>query len=491
MQEPLVVLRSVSKSFGPRRVLDSFSLDIAAGDIHVLLGHNGSGKSTLIKIVSGYHAPDPGAEIHVAGRPLVFGAPDDAYRAGCRFVHQNLGLVSTCSVMDNLLLTSGFPTRLGTISRRAAVRRVRAAFDRIGVDVALDELVGKLTPARRTAVAIARALLEDPAHPARLLVMDEPTATMPGPEVDHLMEIVRGAAREDIAVLYVTHHLDEALDLGDWLTVLRDGAVVDTFARGDVDRAQLTESLVGAELVAVASATSAERAGSVGRGPATLRVDDLRSPALSGISFEVRPGEILGIAGLVGSGRESVLPSVFGALDRDHGTVEVAGTIVPPRRPDRSIAAGVAYMPSDRDALGGIMTLSAAHNVTLPSLRPLWVRGMLRARLERKITAELFRRFQVHPAEAVEAPLQSFSGGNQQKILIGKWLRQKPIVFLIDEPTQGVDVGAQAELHRQLIAAAEQGAALVVSSSDSDELALLCSRVLIVRDGVVAHELVS
>ena len=484
-------VESVSKTFTRTKALSSVSMTIEPGEVHTLLRQNGSGKSTLIKILSGYHAPDLGGGIRIQGQDLPIQSPVSSYRLGCRFVQQDLGLVSTLSVLDNMSLGSGFPTSLGTIREKATYKQAKDDLERLGLDINPKASVAWLSASERTGVAIARALREDPEYPACLLVLDEPTATLPVDEVDQLLDRVSAMAATGVGVLYVTHHLGEVFRVAHNVSIFRDGVVVGAGPVKDFDHAGIVELLAGEELLAEETESRREKkAREAAREHETVfQVAGLRAGALAGVSFGVERGEIVGIAGLAGSGRDSVLGASFGALARSAGDVILGGETLPPGRPDVAIDRGIAYLAPDRKIGGGVMTMSARENLTLPDLKPFWKGGLLRRRAETSRTKEWFERLSVRPANAVNDPLSIFSGGNQQKILFGKWLSQKPSVFLLDEPTQGVDVGAKADLHRELITAAEAGAAVVVSSSDLEELADLCDRVLVIVDGRISAEL--
>ena len=298
-------------------------------------------------------------------------------------------------------------------------------------------------------------------------------------------------AATGVGVLYVTHHLGEVFRVGSTLSVLRDGSVVGSGAVEGFDYQSLVELLVGEDLAQEESEARAERISNVNDRdqPPVLEVEDLSGGVVSRVSLAVSPGEIVGIAGLAGSGRDDLLRRIFGSAPRTGGTVRIAGEEVKEGRPDLAIGQGVAYLAPDRKLSGGVMNMSARENLTMPNLRPFWKGLRLRRNLETERTREWFVRLGVRPIDALEQPLSIFSGGNQQKILFGKWLSQRPSVFLLDEPTQGVDVGAKADLHRELRAAASDGAAVVMSSSDLEELSDVCHRVLVLIDGRVAAEL--
>jgi ribose transport system ATP-binding protein len=483
---PSLVIRALTKSFAGFPAINAFDLTIAPGEVHALVGENGSGKSTLIKILSGYHRPDPGGEILIDGTPLSFGSPDASYSLGCRFVHQDLGLIATSSILDNLSMNTGFPTRFGTIRGRVSRQRAKAALAKAGLEIDPRTLVGALTPALATGVAVARALKEDTNSQAKLLVFDEPTARLPVSDVHQLASIVRQVASTGVAVLYVTHRLDEVFEFANNVTVLRDGRKVTTVPVDTVDRKHLIHLLVGSEFDEVSADSEAQHSE---HGDPIFEVSNLSSPQLTDVSFNVRPGEVLGIAGITGSGRETILGTIFGATPRFSGTISVAGYQLKSMRPDLAMGMGVAYLPPDRKTSGGIMTFSARENITLTDLRPFWRWPFLRRSPERAEVASCIQKLSVRPAGFPEMLLEKFSGGNQQKILFAKWLRRGPKVLMLDEPTQGVDVGAKAELHRQLLAAAAAGTAVIASSSDVDELAALCHRVIILRQGRIVADL--
>jgi ribose transport system ATP-binding protein len=485
---PALRLSGLAKSFGTKRVLHPFDLDVAPGEVHALLGQNGSGKSTLIKLLSGFHLPDAEGVCEVAGQQLSFGAVGGAEALGLRFVHQDLGLVATQSVLDNLALGRGYPTSAGTIRHRDAVRRARSALEAVGLDVDVRTPVAELSPAQRTGVAIARAM-QATGDAVRVMVLDEPTATLPVRDVERLHDMLRTAASRGVGIVYVTHHLDEVFALADRVSVLRDGHLVATESVSAVDRDRLVHLLIGGEVEAVARDAAAQaHPATTGEDPA-LRVRELTAPLVHGLDLDVAAGEVVGLYGLTGSGRESVLGLVFGARRRDFGTVCVGGREVRPDRPRDAVAAGLGYVPPDRKTAGGLTALSAAENLTLVDLAPYWRRGWLSRRRERADAQGWMDRLDVRPAGAASAAFSSFSGGNQQKLVMGKWLRREPRVLLLDEPTQGVDVGAKAQLHRQVLATARTGTAVLVSSSDVEELATICDRVLVMREGRVAESL--
>jgi ribose transport system ATP-binding protein len=484
---PALTCTALSKSYAGTRVLDSFECSVAAGAVLALIGENGSGKSTLIKTLAGVVSPDPGSgPVCIGGEELSFGSPESSLALGCRFVHQDLGLINQLSVLDNMLLVSGFPTRIGSIRARASRAVVKADLARVGLEIDPSTLVGELSPAIKTGVAVARAMRPVADVPVRLLVLDEPTATLPDDEVGRLMSIVTRARQSGIGILYVTHRLEEVFELGGTVTVLRDGKQVVTRPLADLDKRQIVNLMTGAELASEMSEDADRRAAP---GAPRLVVHGLRGGPVAEVSFTVCGGEIVGIAGITGSGREAVLPMLFGGQSREAGSVLVGEDKVPGGRPDLAVTLGVGYLPPDRKTTGGFLTLTVAENTTIANLRSFSSAAFINRKAERALAKEWTERMGVRPAHALDLPLANLSGGNQQKVLFGKWLRLGLRVFLLDEPTQGVDVNAKALLHRQLISAAEEGLAAVVASTDLEELVAICDRVLVMRNGRIVADL--
>lgn len=485
MPVPALTATNVSKTFGESRVLRDFDLVIEPGEIHALVGENGSGKSTFIKILAGYHAPDVGSEIAIGDNPLRADSTVASYELGCRVVHQDLGLVDELSILDNLSFASGFPTRFGTIRTRHARQLASESLSVVDLDFDPAMLVGDLGAASKTGVAVARALRDDPRYPPRLLVLDEPTATMPDSEVEHLLRIVRRVASSGIGVLYVSHRLDEVFSLCDRVTVLRDGRKVASRDVKGLDRHALVDLLVGTQF------KEAERSPlhDPTPRPPVLRVHGLVSEDIAAFDLEAAPGVVTGIAGITGSGRETVLGAIFGGTPRLSGTVDMDGVRLSASTPVESVSNGLAFVPGDRKRLGGMMDLSARENMTILNVSKFWKWLLMRRAPERREVADWFAQLSIRPTDGAERMLSTFSGGNQQKLQLAKWMRIKPRAMLIDEPTQGVDVGAKALIHTEIIKIARSGVAVVVASSEAEELAALCDRVLVMRHGRIAEEL--
>lgn len=475
--------RTLRKTFAGGLALDGVDLRIAEGEIHALLGENGSGKSTLIKIVSGYHRPDTGSSVELGGEHLHFGDPASSARLGARFVHQDLGLVETSSILDNLSVVVGFPTRFGTVRRNAARELTHSALARVDLDLDPDMMVGALSPAQKTGIAVARALLPVGGREAKLLVLDEPTARLPEQEVERLLSLVRTVAANGVGVLYVTHRLDEVFDVAETASVLRDGRKVFEGPVASLTRESLLVHLFGAARPKIAAHETD------GFGDVLLDVRNVGSEALTDVTFTVRRGEVVGVAGITGSGRDALCGTLFGARPRDTGEVHVDGHLVTSGRPTSAMERGVAYVPAERKIHGAFLGLTARENISIGDLPRFWRLPSLRRSAESKATARWFEQFDIRPGVGSERLVSTFSGGNQQKIVFGKWFQRTPMVFLLDEPTQGVDVGAKGELHRCLADAAANGSAVVMSSSDTDELTSACSRVIVLRNGKLVAEL--
>lgn len=482
--ERLLEVRGVSKAFGPTEALVDVDFDLLAGEVHALVGQNGSGKSTLVKILAGVHDPD-GGSVLVEGEEFDPRRPGEARLRGLRFVHQDLGLVDSLDVVENLALGCGYDVRFPRrISWRHERRRARAALAGLGYDFDVRSPVGSLRASERTGIAIARAL-DGWQSAARLLVLDEPTASLPEAEVERLFDVVRTVRERGVGVVYVSHHLDEVLDLADRVTILRDGARVGTFAAEDLDHDRMVELIVGRGTTT--DGGEVEPTGAPGGCEQSLVVENLSGAVLRGVSLQVGAGEVVGVAGLTGSGREELGPALFGAAGRS-GTVSVRGYPVPDGRPDLAVAAGLGFVPADRKSLGLVASMVVRENVTLADLRPYLRGGILRHRKERSDVDAWLGMLDVRPRDQTLGAMR-LSGGNQQKVLLARWLRIAPRVLILDEPTQGVDVGAKAEIHRRIVDAARAGAGVLVCSTDTTELVRVCDRVLVMQRGGIGAEL--
>lgn len=483
---PLLHLESVSKSYGGVRALDDIHLRIEEGEVHAVCGENGAGKSTLIKILTGVVRPDRGT-VRFRGQELKTGEVRAAEAAGIAVMHQESSIFPDLDAVDNIFvgreITRGRGTWVGRcwLDRAAMERQATELLSRLGETFSVRQPLGELPLAQRQMVSMARAL----AGRCRLLIMDEPTASLSVRETEVLMAQIRELRNQGISVLYVSHRLDEVFAISDRITVLRDGRWVATESAQELTRSQLIERMVGRSL----DAEVTERREIAAHAPVRLRVDGLtRNGCFHDVGFEVRAGEILGLGGLVGAGRSEVVRALFGIDPLDAGTVEVDGRPLRLGSVDASLEAGVALVPEDRQHEGLVLPMSIAENVSLASLRQ-WTRwGCVSKRLEKSAVAKQLVDLQVKYSRT-QLPAETLSGGNQQKLVLGKWLARSPRVLILDEPTRGIDVGAKSQFHALIRQLAGQGMAVVLISSELPELLALSDRILVMREGRVVGEL--
>jgi ribose transport system ATP-binding protein len=483
MVAPVLAVKGVSKTFVGTTALDQVSLEILPGEVHALVGENGSGKSTLVKILAGYHQADAGGSIEVGGGPYAAESPTAASNAGLRFVHQDLGLVNELDCLDNMALGHGYQTGLlGRIKWRQEAAAARKSLERLGYPIDVRRHVGTLAMSERTALAIARALSPRRSE-AKVLVLDEPTVNLTGPEVEHLFELLRRITATGVAILFISHHFNEIFEFADRVTVLRDGRLVDTREVSSITEHDLVELMIGRPLELTQAA-----AGARSTAEPILRVRGLAGSSLKSIDLDVSPGEVVGIAGITGSGREELALLLIGAVTSTAGSVEVNGKELPQGRPDVAWRSGVALVPAERSSNGTLPDHNVRENATISSLSSYRHGLRLRRSQERSDVATLLDTFDVRPRNS-EVPITSLSGGNQQKVMLLRALRLRLPLLVLDEPTQGVDVGAQAEIHRLIRESAHDGLAVVVCSSSSEELAELADRVVVLAGGHVAGEM--
>jgi ribose transport system ATP-binding protein len=481
--EVLLSVERVTKRFGRTTALADFSFDLRAGEVHALVGHNGSGKSTFVKVLAGYHQPEPGAAAVINDETFALGNPQVARSAGLRFVYQDLGLVESLDATDNMNLGSTYPShRFRRINWRAARDDARQRLAELGYEFDVTVPAGALPLVHRTGIAIAKALQRS-GPPIHVLILDEPTAALPAAEVADLFAVITKLRDTGLGIVYISHHLEEVFAISDRVTVLRDGRHVATRATKDLSESTLIDLMVGG--VETYGRAGVRNTGLDGT-PPVLTVTGISSGVLRDADLEVWPGEIVGIAGVAGSGREEFAGVLFGATTR-RGDVTVGDHLVPPSRPDAAIARGLGLLPADRARTGLIYNLSVLENLTLPML-PARFRGVAIDRVkERQDVMTWLGKLDIRPTDP-DLPVGALSGGNQQKLLLGRWLRVAPKVLILDEPTQGVDVGAVARIYGIVREYAEQGLAFLVCSSDTDELVALCDRVVILSRGAVVGE---
>jgi rhamnose transport system ATP-binding protein len=475
---PVLALEGVSKSFGAVRALRGVSLQLFAGEAHALAGENGAGKSTLIKALAGVHRPDEGTVL-LDGEPVVFHGPADARDAGVAVIYQEPTLFPDLSVAENIFMGRQPRRSLGRVDHRAVRGATADLFRRLGVDLDPDQPARGLSIADQQLVEIAKALSFD----ARVLIMDEPTAALTGSEVARLFGVVRTLREEGAAILFISHRLEEVFALCQRVTTLRDGAWIASEPVEDLSEDDLIRRMVGRDLDELYPKTPAEV------GEVALSVRRLtREGVFTDVSFEVRSGEIVGLAGLVGAGRSEVARAVFGVDRWDGGEVEVAGKPLKPGAPSLAMAAGLALVPEDRRAQGLVMGMSIERNIGLTGLRATSRAGVMNRGSERSRAVDWAVRLQVKYARLADV-VGTLSGGNQQKVVLAKWLATTPTVLIVDEPTRGIDVGTKAEVHRLLSQLAGQGVAVLMISSDLPEILGMADRVLVMHEGRIAAEI--
>ncbi len=476
-----VRFRAVTKTFGGVTALSDVTLGLGRGECHGLMGENGAGKSTLGKVLAGIHRPDSG-DVVIDGVPHVFGSPREALEAGVAMVHQELAFCPDLSVAENLSL-GRYPLRAGglLVDRDAMRRRADELLSGIGVTLDVDLPMSALSTAQEQLVQIAAAVGANP----RIIVFDEPTSSLAAPDAEHLFELIERLKARGLTVIYVSHRMPELFRLCDRISVLRDGRYV-----GTLDRANMNHDAVVRLMIGRSVAEHRPRHLQGKPGDAVLRVRDLASPGkFSGIDFEIRAGEIVGFAGLVGSGRSEIAQAIFGLDARATGSVELDGRPLALGSVRASLAAGVGLVPEDRKRQGCVLGMSCQSNISMAILDRLTrLFGLLDKAREETVATDYFQRLRVKAA-SLDAPVNSLSGGNQQKVVLAKWLARGGRLLIVDEPTRGVDVGAKAAIHELIDELACQGLAVMMISSELPEVIGLSTRILVLREGGLAGEL--
>jgi ABC-type sugar transport system ATPase subunit len=470
-------MRGIHKRFPGVQALDNVALQVRAGEIHALVGENGAGKSTLMKVLAGAIQGDSG-DILIDGAPVSINSPQDARSLGIGIVYQEFSLVPALTVGENILL-GRFPHRAGFLDRRATEREARARLDELGVEIDTSARASALSVAQQQLVEIAKVLAMRP----RLLVLDEPSAVLGGADLERLFAVLNRLRERGISIIYISHRLDEVFRLADTVTVMRDGAVVDALPVTQLDHAGLVRRMVGRDLEGALVDHHGEP------GDDLLRIDGLRRDGvLEPVSLCVRRGEIVGLAGLRGAGRTELARCIFGADSRSAGTVTVGGRAVRPGSPGEAIRAGIGFVTEDRKTEGLILNLSVRENITLAGLRRLARFSFVQRAAEQRRVRALSDQLDVRAASpAVRAG--NLSGGNQQKVVLAKWLHTDAQVLILDEPTRGIDVGAKREIYRLMREIADRGAAVLMISSELPEVIGVCDRILVMHEGRLAGEL--
>lgn len=476
---PLLEVRGVSKSFPGVVALSGVNFTLGRGEIHALVGENGAGKSTLMKILSGAYQKDAG-EILLDGRPVRSRSPREAAELGISIIYQELNLLPALSVAENIFL-SHLPARgpLGILNKRRMHEETAELLARVGLDVKPDTPVGRLRVAEQQLVEVAKAL----SVRSRVLIMDEPTAALTDAEVERLFAIIRGLKKEGVSIIYISHKLDEVFQIAERITVLRDGEVVGSHETGAIDKEHVISLMVGRELTALYPKTV------VRIGEPVFEVENLNGPALHNISFRVRRGEILGVAGLMGAGQIALARTLFGVEPKSSGVIRIGGRPVATLTPRRAIRLGLGLLTENRKEEGLVLGLSVAKNIALASMDTVsrWG-GLVSRRAEERLAESYVERLSIR-TPSVSQIARNLSGGNQQKVVLAKWLNTGPDVVILCEPTRGIDVGAKAEIYRLIGTLVRDGKAVLLISSELPELLGLADRLLVMHEGRIAAEL--
>ena len=475
MSSPLLSLRQLVKNYGGVRALRGVNFDLRAGEVHALLGENGAGKSTLIKIVTGAHAPD-GGTITLAGQPVAALTPATARALGIACIYQQPALFPDLSVAENIALRLEATAAFARIDWTSRLARAAGLLARIGAAISPDTEVRDLSMPEQQLVEIACAL----GSGARIVIMDEPTASLTQKEQHLLYAVVRDLRKNGVGVIYISHRLEEIFALADRVTVLRDGQSVGTHAVGDIDEAGLIRLMVGREVAQIYPAAESAPGATV----LSLRGVGCTASGVHEVSFDVHAGEIFGLGGLVGAGRTELARILFGLTPADSGQVTLAGETVHLRSPQDAVAHGIAYVPEDRRRHGVVLELPIAPNITMAVHRKLFPTTWLRFGAERALALDYIRDLAVK-CTGPEAPGGSLSGGNQQKIALARWLATRPKLLILDEPTQGVDIGAKSEIHKIIRRLAQQGLAVILISSDLPEVIGMSDRIGVMGQGTL------
>ncbi len=466
----ILTITHVSKTYPGVKALDDVSFSLRPGEVHALLGENGAGKSTLIKTITGILRPDPGAVMHVHGEAVAAHSPERARELGIAAIYQHPTLFSELSVMENLMI--GRSGRL--IDWRQRRQDAQACLDSAGASMPLDVPVKNLRMAEKQLLEIARALAQD----ARILIMDEPTASLPERDALHLLDLIRQLRADGVGIIYISHRLEEVLDIADRMTILRDGKYVGTHEAKDLDRAGIIHLMAGRSLDAMYNKQA------IAIGETVLNVAGLtcRAGNISDISFDVRAGEIFGIAGLVGAGRTELARTLFGITPADSGSISLAGQPLAIKSTQGAIASGMAYVPEDRHLHGVVEDMSVAENITLAGLESHTDHGLINRASEEMAAGAAVQKLGVKTPSLFN-PVRNLSGGNQQKVALARWMEIEPKLLILDEPTQGIDVGAKAEIYTLMEQLAEKGVAIIMISSELPEIIGMSDRIAVMRQG--------
>lgn len=472
---PFIQMKGIKKAFHHHLVLDGVDFEVCTGEVHALMGENGAGKSTLMKILTGMYEKDDGT-ITVDGKEVHYRHPKEAERDGIVFIHQELNIIPTLTVAENMFLgreqTIG---KTGWIRQKEMAEEAKRYLQKLGMDIDPNEMAGRLSVGKQQVIEIARALSTN----AKCLIMDEPTAALTDREIQTLFTVIRTLKQQGVAIVYISHRMEEIFTICDRISVLRDGQFIGTKLIRETTFDEIVHMMVGRQI--------GERfpKRSVQIGEERLRVEGLtQNGVFHNVSFTVRAGEILGVAGLMGAGRTEIMEAIFGIRKTDAGTVYLNQQPVKITSPRQAVEYGMAFITEDRKGKGLVLQMSVRENLTLPKVGQLAIVGLIDNKKENELVRSLIERLHIKAA-SVEIEVKSLSGGNQQKVVFGKWLAMNPSILILDEPTRGVDVGAKKEIYEMMNELAAQGVAIIMVSSELPEILGMSDRIMVVHEGKV------
>lgn len=472
-----IQLKDIHKSFGPVSVLKGVDFELLPGEIHALMGENGAGKSTLMKVMTGLHPLDEG-EVVIDGAVRQFKHPKEAERAGIAFIHQELNILPELTVMENLFLGRELTGPFGVIKQQEMKRRAREYLAELNVFMEVDQLAKQLSVGQQQMIEIAKALMTD----AKVIVMDEPTAALTDREIRALFSVSRALRDQGVSIIYISHRMEEIFELCDRITVLRDGVSIGTHRIAETSFEEIVKEMVGREI----GERYPERNARIG--DVVLEVDGLIGNRFHNVSFDVRAGEIVGFSGLMGAGRTEVMRALFGADRAKAGVVKLNGKEIRIKQPADAIRHGIAFLTEDRKGEGLLLDFTLRENLSLPTLEKRAKGTIISRQAEEQFADGYLKKLRVKH-HSMEQKVKSLSGGNQQKVVLGKWLGAEPDVLILDEPTRGVDVGAKKEIYTIMSELAESGVAIIMVSSDLPEVLGMSDRIVVMREGVVTGTL--
>ncbi|AOZ89083.1 D-xylose ABC transporter ATP-binding protein [Bacillus xiamenensis] len=473
-----IEMHNIHKAFGKNTVLSGVSFDLVTGEVHALMGENGAGKSTLMNLLTGLYSVDQGT-IQIDGKETAFKSPKEAEQHGIAFIHQELNIWPDMTVLENLFIGKEIYTKLGLLDTKKMKALAQAQLDRLSVNLSLDQEAGSCSVGQKQMIEIAKALMTD----AKVIIMDEPTAALTDREIDKLFQVIESLKKEGVSIVYISHRMEEIFAICDRITIMRDGKTVDTKAIPDTNFHEVVKKMVGREL----TDRYPERTPS--KGDVVLEVKQAtRKGRFQDISFSVRAGEIVGVAGLMGAGRTEMMRSLFGLDSLDQGEIWVHGKKAVIKKPSDAVKLGIGFITEDRKDEGLMLDASIRENISLPNLDSFSPKGLIDKKNEQDFVDLLIKRLTIKTASS-DISARSLSGGNQQKVVIAKWIGIQPKVLILDEPTRGVDVGAKREIYQLMNELTDRGVAILMVSSELPEVLGMSDRVLVIHEGTISGEL--